>query len=111
MDLLPSIFSFHPMVSKEIARILSVETDRLYGRHHNRVIVTTANDSYTIRGLKQIGSVVVWSLEFHITWQWLNDSKVTKRPLEDFLLVAAANDGVWMIFCPRSRAKLNARHN
>lgn len=88
-----SLFAFPPMTSEEIARILSNETDRLYGRHHKRVIVTTAKDAYSIKGLKRLdGDVVVWLLEFHVTWQWLNDSKITKHPLEDFLLVAVAND-------------------
>jgi hypothetical protein len=86
-----SLFSFHPMASERIAAILSKESDRLYTRHHKRVIVTTAKDEYTITGLQQFESVLVWSLEFHITWLWKNDSRITKRPLEDFQLVAVAN--------------------
>jgi hypothetical protein len=95
-----SLFAFHPMASEEIARILSVETNRLYGRHHKRVIVTSAKDSYAIKGLKHFDKVVVWSLEFHAAWQWKNDSKITKYPLEDFLLVAAANDEALDDFSP-----------
>ena len=95
-----SLFSFHPMASKKIAGILSGETERLYDRHHKRVIVTTAKDTYTIKELRRYESVFVWSLEFHITWQWLNDSRITKRPLEDLLLAAVANEEALDDFSP-----------
>jgi hypothetical protein len=86
-----SLFEYHPMASKEIARILSEQTKLQYERHHSRVIVQTAEDKYTVKGLKRINSIVVWSLEFHIAWTWYNDSKITKEPLDDFLLVADTN--------------------
>lgn len=68
-----SLFEFHPMASKEIARILSNQTNDLYGRHHKRVIVMSANDRYKIEELKHLNSTVVWSLEFRTTWEWHND--------------------------------------
>jgi len=94
------------MASEQIARILSVETDRLYRRHHKRVIVTKAKDTYAIKGLKRLASDsrVVWSLEFHIMWEWLNDSKVSKHPLDDFLLVAVANEEALNDFSYQSEA-------
>lgn len=101
-----SLFSFHPMASKEIARILSEETDRLYGRHHKRVIVTTAKDMYTIKDLQRFDpQTMVWSLEFHIRWKWLNDSRIAKHPLEDFLLVAVANDEALDDFSPEHESE------
>lgn len=101
-----SLFAFHPMASAQIAGILSAETDRLYGRHHKRVIVTKAKDTYAIRGLKRLvdGSTPVWFIEFHVMWEWLNDSKVTKYPLDDFLLVAAANEEALSDFSYQSEA-------
>jgi len=49
-----SLFEYHPMASKEIARILSEQTKLQYERHHSRVIVQTAEDKYTVKGLKRI---------------------------------------------------------
>jgi hypothetical protein len=95
-----SLFGFHPMASQKIAHILSEETNRQYGRHHSRVIVQTASDRYTIKRLKKIDSSVVWELDLHMRWQWLNDSKITKYPLDDFILVAAANDAAIESFLP-----------
>lgn len=86
-----SLFAYHPMASKEIARILSEQTKVQYERHHSRVIVQTAEDKYTVKSLKRVDKIVVWLLDFHIAWTWHNDSKITKGPLDDFLLVADAN--------------------
>lgn len=86
-----SLFAYHPMASKEIAHILSEQTKLQYERHHSRVIVQTAEDKYTVNGLKLVDSITVWSLDFHIAWSWYNDSKITKEPLDDFLLVADTN--------------------
>lgn len=88
-----SLFQYHPMVSKEIASILSKQTNEQYGKHHRRVIVQSANDNYTVMGLRRHGASVVWELDNHPSWSWCNDSKVTKFPLSDFLLVAAATPG------------------
>jgi hypothetical protein len=85
-----SLFAFPPMASKEIARILSDQAKDQYGRHHKRVVVKRAHDHYEIKGLKVINFAPVWELEFRITWSWLNDSRITKSPLDDFLLVADA---------------------
>lgn len=86
-----SLFEYHPMASKQIARILSDHIKDQYARHHSRVVVQTAADQYTIKGLERIESTLVWSLYFHLTWTWKNDSKITKYPLDDFLLVADMN--------------------
>jgi len=88
-----SLFEYHPMASREIARILSKQTNVQYERHHSRVIVRTASDNYIIKGLNKIGDSAVWLLDLHITWRWLNDSKITKYPLYDFLIVAVASAG------------------
>lgn len=107
-----SLFAFPPMASEQIARILSVETRRLYRRHHKRVIVTKAKDTYAIKALKRLvpGSKIVWSLEFHIMWEWWNDSKVVKHPLDDFLLVAVANEGALPAFTYQNEADKVAQH-
>lgn len=83
-----SLFEYHPMASKQIAHILSDQIKDQYARHHSRVIVQNATDQYKIRGLERIESTLVWSLDFHLTWTWKNDSKISKQPLDDFLLVA-----------------------
>lgn len=107
-----SLFAFHPMSSEQIARILSVETDRLYRRHHKRVIVTKAKDTYAIKGVKRLAGdpKPVWWLEFHVMWEWLNDSKVTKHPLDDFLLIAVANEEALNDFAYQSEADRVAQH-
>src|SRR6266404_2898648 len=102
-----SLFAFHPMASKRIASILSGETKRQYERHHKRVVVKRAEDTYVIREVKRISgtNTVVWRLDFHILWEWWNDSESTKFPLEDLCLVIDANEGSLDSFTFRSEAE------
>jgi len=88
-----SLFAYPPFVSKGIAQILSNQADGLYKQHHQRVLVKEGRDTYLIDGLRLFAdsSIVVWSLRFHTTWTWFNDSDVTKRPLDDLVFVTAAN--------------------
>ncbi|HEX3681879.1 MAG TPA: hypothetical protein VHU83_05000 [Bryobacteraceae bacterium] len=90
-----SLFRFHPVTSDKIAEILTDEALRHYTRHYNRVLVSQAKDRYVVQGLEHFDldgcSMPVWHLAFRVWWEWRNDSKVARNPIEDFVLVACAN--------------------
>jgi len=96
-----SLFEYPPIVSKELAKILSDLTDKWYKQYHERVLVRSAYDAYKIIQMYKIEnagrdteeeSMEVWKLEFQSTWEWVNDSDVVKYPLHDFMIVVSAPD-------------------
>jgi hypothetical protein len=90
-----SVLSYHPQTSPRVAEILSASTLSAYEQHWSRVSVFSGDDVYRITNLRLLqlpngGSTPVWDADFCVSWEWLNDSRVPKHPLDDFTLVIAA---------------------
>lgn len=98
-----SVLGYHPHSSGTIAKILSDETRKAYDKHWARVVVTDAEDRYLVTSLKRkaltLGQdtteVLVWEFEYQVKWTWRNDSRVSRRPLDDFyILIVAPEEAV-----------------
>ncbi len=94
-----SLFGYYPETSKELAKILSKQTEEWYMRHYKRVLVDNADDIYKLRqvheiknGCKDQKPMLVWEFTFQSTWEWVNDSKVSKYPLENFMIIVSSPD-------------------
>lgn len=96
-----SLFKYPTVVSAELAEILSKLTDEWYQQYHKRVLVSHAEDVYKIIKINKIenagrnikgDSMEVWELDFLSTWKWVNDSRIVKCPLRDFMIVVSAPD-------------------
>lgn len=89
-----SMFAYPPYASTEIAGILSQETNRMYQRHHRRVVIKNGHDTYKVVELRSIvcdgESCAMWALRFNVMWEWINDARTKKYPLRDLLVVVMA---------------------
>jgi len=85
-----SLFSYLPVASGKIAAILGDEVRERHSRFYNRVIIRDATDWYSLKGIKNLNNFMLWDLGFCIEWKWYNDSQVTQRPLENFIIVVSA---------------------
>lgn len=103
-----SVLGYHPRSSEKIAEILSVETRKAYDKHWDRVVVINAADRYLITQIKEFtlgeqqpeAGVLVWELDYQVSWTWRNDSKVTRRPLEDLVIIIVAPEDAVRDFDP-----------
>jgi hypothetical protein len=96
-----SVLGYHPRSSQRIAEILSIETRKAYDKHWSRVVVTNAADRYLVTQIKKLtmgeqeAEILVWELEYQVSWTWRNDSKVTRHPLDDLeIMIVAPDDAV-----------------
>ena len=90
-----SLLGYYPHSSSAIATILGDQMWSIYRRHYRRVIVLEGQDTYRVNGLfnhvsDRDETSQVWETEFDVKWTWKNDSKVTKSPLTDLMVVIAA---------------------
>lgn len=91
-----SLFQYNPAMSPEIASTLSNHVKNVYNRHSDRVCVKNNEENYVLNGLREVDlggkKLMVWDLDFHVTWEWHNDSEEEKYPFRNFKIAITCPD-------------------